>query len=81
MFTNILRVGQPLFSGLWGQDEGQWPQNGAQEDPHQHAKELLHTEGDGAQGQAAQGGPREVVEPPFLEVFKAHLDTYLCNPL
>ena len=47
--------GQPLFSGLWGQDKGQWPKNGAQEVLHQHAKEL-HDEGDGALEQAAQGG-------------------------
>lgn len=49
-------LGQPLFSGLWGQNKGQWPQNGAQEALHQHAKQMLHGEGDGALEQAAQGG-------------------------
>ena len=48
--------GQSLFSGLWGQDKGQWQQNRAQKVPHQHVKELIHGEGDGALGQAAQGG-------------------------
>ncbi|NXT75687.1 IKZF2 protein, partial [Zapornia atra] len=33
--------GQPLLSGLWGQDKEQWPQVGAQEVSHQYAEELL----------------------------------------
>jgi len=25
--------------------------------------------------------PREVAESPSVEIFKTHLDAYLCNPL
>jgi len=40
--------GQTLFSGAQRQDKGQWAQTEAQEQ--------LHSEGDGALEQAAQGG-------------------------
>ena len=48
--------GQPLFSGLKGQNKGKWPEIGAYEILHQYAKELLHSEGDGALKWAAQRG-------------------------
>jgi len=45
-----------LFSGAQRQDKGQWAQTEAEEDPSEHEEELLHSEGDGALEQAAQGG-------------------------
>ena len=45
--------GQTLFSSAQRQDKGQWAQTEAQE---VHEEELLHSEGDGAVEQAAQGG-------------------------
>ena len=47
--------GQTLFSGAQRQDKGQWAQTEAQEVPSEHEEELLHSEGDGALAQAAQG--------------------------
>jgi len=47
--------GQTLFSVAQRQDEGQWAQTEAQEVPSEHEEEL-HSEGDGALEQAAQGG-------------------------
>ena len=47
---------QSLFSGAQWQDKGQWAQTEAQEVPSEHDEELLHSEGDGALEQAAQGG-------------------------
>ena len=38
------------------QDKGQWAQTEAEEVPSEHEEELLPSEGDGAQAQAAQGG-------------------------
>ena len=50
--------GQALFSSAQQQDKdkGQWAQTEAQEVPSEHEEELLHSEGDGALEQAAQGG-------------------------
>ena len=48
--------GQTLFSGAQQQDKGQRAQTEAQEVPAEHQEELLHSEGDGALEQAAQGG-------------------------
>jgi len=48
--------GQSLFSGAQQQDKGQRAQIEAQEVPAEHEEELLHSEGDGALEQAAQGG-------------------------
>ena len=48
--------GQTLFSGAQGQDKGQWAQTEAQEVPAEEEEERLHSEGDGAPDQAAQGG-------------------------
>jgi len=48
--------GQTLFSGSQRQDKGQWAQIEAQEVLSEHEEELLHSKGDGALGQAAQGG-------------------------
>jgi len=48
--------GQTLFSGAQRQDKGQWAQTEAQEIPAEREEELLHSEGDGALEQAAQGG-------------------------
>ena len=48
--------GQTHFSGAQPQDKGQWAQTKAQEVPPEHEEELLHSEGDGALEQAAQGG-------------------------
>jgi len=48
--------GQTLFSGAQGQDKGQRAQTEAQDVPSEHEEELLHSEGDGALDQAAQGG-------------------------
>ena len=45
-----------LFSGAQRQDKGQWAQTEAEEVPAEHEEELLPSEGDGALGQAAQGG-------------------------
>ena len=45
-----------LFSGAQWQDKGQWAQTEAQEVPSEQEEELLHSEGDGALEQAAQGG-------------------------
>jgi len=47
--------GQTLFSGAQQQDKGQWAHTKAQEDPPEHEEELLHSEGDRALEQAAQG--------------------------
>ena len=47
--------GQTLFSGAQWQDKGQRAQTEAQEVPSEHEEEL-HSEGDGALEQAAQGG-------------------------
>ena len=44
------------FSGVQWQDKGQWAQTEAQEVPSEHEEEFLHSEGDGALEQAAQGG-------------------------
>ena len=48
--------GQTFFSGAQRQDKGQWAQTEAQEVPSEHDEERLHSEGDGALEQAAQGG-------------------------
>jgi len=40
-----------------------------------HAEELLYGKGDGALEQVA----REDVESPSMEIFKTHLDAYLCS--
>jgi len=48
--------GQTLFSGAQRQDKEQWAQTEAEEVPAEHEEELLHSEGDGALDQAAQGG-------------------------
>jgi len=48
--------GQTLFSGAQQQDKGQRAQIEAQEVPSESEEELLHSEGDGALEQAAQGG-------------------------
>ena len=48
--------GQTIFSGAQRQDKGQRAQTEAQEVPAEHEEELLHSEGDGALEQAAQGG-------------------------
>jgi len=48
--------GQALFHGAQQQDKGQWAQTEAQEVSSEHEEELLHSEGDGALEQAAQGG-------------------------
>ena len=47
--------GQTLFSGAQRQDKGQRAQTEAEEVPSEHEEEL-HSEGDGALEQAAQGG-------------------------
>jgi len=69
--------GQTLFSGAQRQDKGQWAQTEAQEVPSEDEEELLPSEGDGALEQVAQ----EVVESPFLEIFKTRLDKVLCSLL
>jgi len=48
--------GQTLFSGAQQQDKGQWAQTEAEEVPAEDEEDLLHSEGDGALAQAAQGG-------------------------
>jgi len=48
--------GQALFSSARQQDNGQWAQTEAQEVPSEREEELLPSEGDGALGQASQGG-------------------------
>ena len=45
-----------VVSGAQQQDKGQWAQTEAEEAPAEHEEELLHSEGDGALEQAAQGG-------------------------
>ena len=47
---------QTLFSGAQRQDKGQRAQTEAEEVPAEHEEELLHSEGDGALEQVAQGG-------------------------
>ena len=47
---------QTLFSGAQWQDKGQRAQTEAEEVPTEHEEELLHSEGDGALEQVAQGG-------------------------
>ena len=47
--------GQTLFGGAQRQDKGQRAQTEAEEVPSEHGEELLHSEGDGALEQAAQG--------------------------
>jgi len=49
-------MGPDFFSGAQRQDKGQRAQTEAQEVPSEHEEELLHSEGDGALAQAAQGG-------------------------
>jgi len=59
MPTNICRVGVRRMgpsSFQWCPATGQWAQTEAQEVPSEHEEELLPSEGDGALGQAAQGG-------------------------
>ena len=48
--------GQALFIGAQWQDKGQGAQTEEQELPSEHEEKLLHSEGDGALAQAAQGG-------------------------
>ena len=48
--------GQALFSGAQRQDKGQRAQTEAEDVPSEPEEELLHSEGDGALAQAAQGG-------------------------
>ena len=69
--------GQTLFSGAQWHGKVQQAQTEAQEVPSEH-EELLHSEGDRALEQAAQG---EVVESPSLEIFKTRLDAVLCSLL
>ncbi|KAJ7399721.1 hypothetical protein BTVI_112334 [Pitangus sulphuratus] len=42
-----------------------------------HEEELLHIKG----GRALEQLPKEVMESPSLETFKAHLGQFLCNML
>jgi len=44
------------LSAIIRQDKGQWAQTEAEEVPAEHGEELIHSEGDGALAQAAQGG-------------------------
>jgi len=48
--------GQTLSCGTQQQDKGQRAQTEAEEVPSEHEEELLHSEGDGALEQPAQGG-------------------------
>jgi len=78
MFINVFSVG---VKGAWptsfqwsvGIGQGEMAIAEAQEVLHQYAKELLHSERDGALQQAAQGG----CGVSCLEIFKTCLDTYL----
>jgi len=50
------RWGQALFSSSQRQDKGQWAQTEEQEVLSEHEEEFLHSDGDRALEQAAQGG-------------------------
>lgn len=53
----------------------QWAQTETQDVPSEHQETLFHCEGDRALEEVA----REVVQSPFLEILKGHLDTVLGN--
>jgi len=60
--------GQTLFSGAQRQDKGQRAQTEAEEVPAEQVEELLHSEGEAALEQAAQGGcgvsSGDIQDPP-----------------
>jgi len=61
----------------------QWLKTGKQEAPPKYALELFYSESEGAQEQAAQRGCEVsfYVKSPSMEIFKTHLDSYLCDLL
>jgi len=53
----VLLVDRPALPSAGAKcSKGQWAQTEAQEVPSEHEEEFLHSEGDGALEQAAQGG-------------------------
>jgi len=68
---------QTLFSVTQRQNKGQWAQTEAQEVPTEHEEELLHSEGDRALEQVAQGG----CGVSFSGDFETHLDAVLFSLL
>jgi len=52
----LLRGSQPVLRSAPSYRPRNWAQTEAEEVPAEHKEELLHSEGDGALAQAAQGG-------------------------
>ena len=74
VLINVLSVGSQMapFGGAQWRNKGQWAQTGTQEVLYEH--EFIWTENWNRLW-------TDVVESPALEIFKAHLGTFLCNLL
>lgn len=73
--------GQPLHSGLWGQDKGMSVPRAINWSTGSSAPISDRTSSQWGQWSTGTGCPGRLVECSSLEIFKTCLDAYLCNLL